>query len=143
MNRKWEGHIQKIRGESLRDAAMVAMLAHYGLKPGEVLALKGEHLDLQEGTFIVDERKFDLHEGISGMLKELGAGEAAWVFEGRKGKAITARNLQLITKKWVGKTPHQIRREFAKDFVAKGGHPAELKKVLGHAKLETTARLLE
>lgn len=143
MNPKWSKHIEKIREGSLRDAAMVAMLTHYGLKPGELLALKGEHLDLEEGTFVVGEREFTLHERIGEMLKELDAGEEAWVFGGRKGRALTARNLQLITQKHLGKTPHQIRREFAKDFVAKGGHPVELKKVLGHVKLETTARLLE
>lgn len=139
----WRKKVRRIRRFSPRDAALIAMLVNYGLKPGELLGLKHEHVDWSERSFVVDERRFKLDGEMMELLGKLRGEEETWIFRGRGRRALTARQLQLITSRWVGKTPGELRREFALEYVAKGGKLHELRLHLGHANLITTARLLE
>jgi len=139
---KWKSCIARIVKTSVRDAALVAMIVHYGFKPNEVLGLRREDVDWRAGTITVRKRRLPLRQNLK-LLKGLQAGESTWVFEGRKKRSMSSRQLQLITKRWVGKSPGELRREFARDFVANGGSLLSLKEKLGHTHISSTARLLE
>ncbi len=138
---KWTASVARIRRSSERDAAVIGMLVYYGLKPNEVLKLKHEHIDWKKKAVVIGERRLPLHPDVK-VIRGLWRNESTWVFEGRKNRPLSARQLQLITRKWMGKSPTELRREFAKDFIRNGGTLPELMSRLGHAHISTTAQLL-
>lgn len=128
--------------KSERDWLVLSLMAEYGLKTGEIVALRPWHLEgdsLRVGSRVVRLRKPHL-----GRLSLAGG---SYIFEGRKGKHISHRQVQNIVRacsRLAGEelTPNHLRRVFARRFVEEGGDAKELKRLLGHAHLQTTARLL-
>jgi site-specific recombinase XerD len=48
--------------------------------------------------------------------------------------------LRDLKRRWPGVTPHMLRHTFATRFIADGGSPFQLQRLLGHASLSTTLR---
>lgn len=136
------GAIGAAKARSERDWLVLSLLAEYGLKTGEVASLKPEHV--QGNTLVLENRKVELKDE---HVKPLSSAEGAYVFEGRKGRNLTNRQVQNIVRlcsKLAGSelTPNHLRRHFARRFVENGGNLKELKGLLGHVHLQTTKRLL-
>jgi len=45
-----------------------------------------------------------------------------------------------LQRRWPGVTPHMLRHTFATRFIADGGSPFQLRRILGHSDLSTTLR---
>lgn len=48
--------------------------------------------------------------------------------------------LRDLKRRWPGVTPHMLRHTFATRFIADGGSPFQLQRILGHSDLSTTLR---
>lgn len=136
------GAIGAAKARSKRDWLVLSLLAEYGLKTGEVASLKPEHV--RDGRLLLEGREVRLKEAHA---QPLASSEGAYIFEGRKGRSLTNRQVQNIVKLCSARagselTPNHLRKHFARRFLENGGSLNELKGVLGHAHLQTTRRLL-
>jgi integrase/recombinase XerD len=136
-----------------------------GLRAGEVVRLQVKHIDSAQGIIRVEQAKGrkDRHVMLSpetlGLLREWWAarptrydeGVAAqerWLFPGRKpGRPMTTRQLNRLfhetaqaagIKKAV--TLHSLRHSFATHLLERGTDIRVIQALLGHAKLDATAR---
>lgn len=142
MREKVARALRHAKSRSERDWLVLSLIAEYGLKAGEVASLKPSQV--KEGSLLLWGRSIRLRQAHA---RRLSSAEGAYIFEGRKGNAITVRQLQNIVKicsqaTGADLTPNCLRRHFAKRFVERGGSVGELRKLLGHAHLQTTTRLL-
>jgi integrase/recombinase XerD len=149
----------------LRDRAMMEVLYSSGLRVGECVALSVFDVDLQGGTVRVNEGKGrkdrDVPLGIEatrwlrrymGQVRPLYAAraeeptDALWL--GRRGNAPTTLQVQWMFRKYrkgvdaqgVDLTPHGMRRALATGMLSHGADLGSIKGILGHARIETTAR---
>ena len=135
---------------ALRDAALVAVMAYAGLREGEACGLRTEDVELgaRRGRITVRLGKgqksrevpvsADLRRWLSAWLAE-GPGEL--VFEDISTRAVQKRVAELGAQAGIeGLTPHRLRHSCAKRMLDGGAQLGAVQKILGHAKLETTAR---
>lgn len=138
-----------------RNLCMLRLMLEAGLRAGEVVALRPEHLDMQTCRLIVREGKGakDRVLWISDELRDL-IGEwlqrrpkCAWLFPTRDGGQVQTRYLRALVKRLARKagvaegekvSPHTLRHTFATDLLRETKNIRLVQKALGHASLAST-----
>lgn len=133
---------------------LVKLIYASGLRVSELVALKINDLELEEGhgwvrggkggkdrLIVIPEQ---LVEGIKRYLRKRNV-TSQYVFPGREGGKMTTRNVQKIVSTAVknaaiskGITPHKLRHSFATHLLEKGNDVRIIQELLGHANLQTT-----
>ena len=144
--------------QAVRDQAMVYLMAFAGLREGEVCALDLTDLEISErkGRVVVRRGKGDkerevplnntVRQALSCWLAVHPDGDA--LFCGKRGERLSERAVQRRVKE-IGRlagvelTPHVLRHTFAKRTLDRGAPLTVVSKLLGHARLETTARYVQ
>lgn len=140
-----------------RDQAMILLMLHAGLREAEVVALNIEDMVITQRA-----GKVVVRSGKGRKRREIPLGAEArramgyWLalhfvgpdeplFSGKGSPRLTTRQVQRIVAK-IGRqagisiTPHQLRHSFAKRLIDNGQPLNLVQWLLGHSRLETTAR---
>lgn len=141
-----------------RDRALAALMLHAGLRVGEAVSLRVEDVELTDrrGKVVVrvgkgaKRREVPLGPEARRALREYLEAERSggWLFPGPNGGHITARAAQAAVKKYAylarldpgAVTPHTLRHTFATRLLRGGADIVVVAGLLGHARLDTTAR---
>jgi len=143
---------------AVRNRAIIATFAFTGIRRGELLGLRLDHIDLVECTLRVEDGKGGKTR-ILPLLDEAGDALACWlavrrdnghdhVFTTTHGNRLHASRLQIIWKSILersgitkrGVTMHTLRHTFATLLLRSGRCDlASLQELLGHSRLDTTA----
>jgi site-specific recombinase XerD len=150
---------------SLKTRVLLSLGYGCGLRAGEIVRLKVKHIDRAQNVIRIEQskgrkdRNVMLSDEMLGLLRQwwkarrgydthLLALQEQFLFPGRKpGTPMTTRQLSRLfretaeaagTKK--GVTLHTLRHSFATHLLEDNTHIRTLQALLGHAKLETTAR---
>lgn len=140
---------------SHRNLCMIRVMLDAGLRAGEVVAVRPEHLDMTTCKLIVREGKgakdrtlwlpSDLRDLIGRWLGR--RPESRWLFPTRKGGQVQTRYLRSMVKSYAKKaeiaewgrvSPHTLRHTFATDLFRETKNIRLVQKALGHADLATT-----
>jgi len=144
----------------VRDLAIVLTLRHTGLRVGELVALRGRDVTLGVRTGSVrvmgkgaKERTVPLNRTVRAALaayipvrrQRAESAEYAELFLGQRGPLATHAVEKLIRKyadraKLAAFSPHSLRHSFAKQLLDAGEDLVTVKTLLGHERLDTTAR---
>ncbi len=138
-----------------RNLCMIRLMLEAGLRAGEVVALRPEHLDMASCRHMVREGKGakdrvlwirdDLRDLIGDWLGR--RPESEWLFPTRDGSQVQTRYLRALVKRLALKarvaearkvSPHSLRHTFATDLLRKTKNIRLVQKTLGHASLSTT-----
>jgi len=142
-----------------RDAAIVTMLLHTGLRVRELCALCWRDVTLRPraGVVVVHGkgnklRTVPLNLDVRNALQSMGFAEKAGspepIFHGQRGP-LTARGVQSMLAKYSRAaglddvSPHSLRHTFCKDLADAGADLQEVAALAGHESLETTRRYCE
>lgn len=140
---------------SLRNACIVRIMLDTGLRAGEVVALRPEHLDMRTCKLIVREGKGakDRTLWMKSQLRDLIGKwlerrvDSCWLFPTRSGKKLSTRYLRQMIKTYAAKariaelkkvSPHTLRHTFATDLYRETNNIRLVQKALGHSDLSTT-----
>lgn len=139
----------------LRNLCMVTVMLDAGLRAGEVVALRPEHVDMTTCKLTVREGKGakDRTLWIGGDLRDL-IGEwlerrpdSEWLFPTRDGGQLDTRYLRAMVKRaarraevaeWEKVSPHTLRHTCATDLYRETHDILLVQEVLGHEDLSTT-----
>jgi site-specific recombinase XerD len=142
----------------LRDMALVGFMLFSGLRVGEVVRIQRIDVEISDrkGRVAVrsgkgmKRREVPLGSDARGMIRPWLARltEGRWLFPGPDGDHITVRAVQQMIKKyaWIAKldsdkvSPHILRHTFATRLLQEGKDLVTIAALLGHARLDTTAR---
>lgn len=146
------------RRQALRDQAVVALMVWAGLREGEVCELRREDVQVSErkGKVVVRHGKGEKYREVP-LNEKARRAVKGWLdvctqtgplFIGKQGERLQARGVQRRVAEigrlaGVDVTPHQLRHTFAKRLLDKGGQLTEVKDLMGHSRLETTARYVK
>ena len=138
-----------------RNLCMLRLMLEIGLRAGEVVALRPEHLDMKTCRLIVREGKGakdrtlwisdDLRDLIGKWLQR--RPESDWLFPTNKGARVQTRYLRALVKRLARKagiaeaekvSPHTLRHTFATDLLRDTKNVRLVQKALGHASIATT-----
>jgi integrase/recombinase XerD len=136
--------------DNIKSNLIISLLYSSGLRVSELVNLKVEDLDFEEGTGWVrkgkgsKDRLFALSSSLSEELKSYLSGrENTYLFS--KDKPLTTRNIQKIVqgariRSGISKrvTPHTLRHSFATHILEQGTDIRVIQAMLGHANLNTT-----
>ena len=140
---------------ALRNLVAVRLMLECGLRCGEVVAVKPEHIDLDTCRLLVREGKGgkdrvvwfsdDLRDLIERWLQRRTTAE--WVLCTRHGGQVNTRYMrEMVKRKALAAgiseaervTPHVLRHSFATDLLRETKNIRLTQKALGHANLATT-----
>ena len=162
-----EWHRLLAAAPSLREAALLWLMAGCGLRVSEVAALKVEHIDGPGGYLhVVDgkggkQRTSILPEPVLEALEaHLQGRDSGYIFEGRDQGHISTRQIQRLLNEAAEKaglqetrpgnvrqrkriTPHLLRHSFSRWSLDAGIDISYLQHQLGHSSLTTTAIYLQ
>ena len=139
-----------------RDLAMVCLAVDSGLRRGEIIGLELDHVDLGAGVVRVigkggKEREVPVGSFSLGALRTYLAlrrdAPTKKVFLTRQGRPFTRNGAQTLMYRLKVRAGlpqlrwHLLRHHFGNFFVANGGGLRKLQKILGHASVDTTARI--
>ncbi len=144
---------------AVRDRAAVYLMVHAGLRVAEVVGLAVDDVKLTErkGKVVVrlgkgmKRRELPLGNEVRLAMADwlaLRGGGPGPVFINDAGERVTVRTLQRVVRDF-GKqcglelSPHDLRHTFAKRLLNNGVQLTVVSKLLGHSKLETTARYVQ
>ncbi len=144
--------------KSLRDTALLELLAATGLRVTEVVNLRQDDIDWERGEVLCRgkaDRNRHVPLGTARQSLEIylrqarpelageGSGEA--LFLNHRGKKLTRQGVWLIIKEAADAagistevTPHTLRHSFARYLVGSGADLRRVQELLGHANLSTT-----
>jgi site-specific recombinase XerD len=150
---------------SLKTRVLLSLGYGCGLRAGEIVRLKVKHIDTAQSIIRIEQGKGrkDRNVMLSPEMLDLlrqwwkarpSRGEATtplqerWLFPGRRpGAPLTARQLSRLFQETAAAagikkrvTLHTLRHSFATHLLEDNTHIRTLQALLGHAKLETTAR---
>jgi len=141
----------------MRNRAMIRFALGTGLRAGELVALKPEHLELDQtgGRVVVREGKgakdrfvwfgWAVRDDLGRWMER--RPESPWVFCTAKGGQLSPRYLRTMVKRLAHKagvaeadkvSPHTLRHTFASDMYRATKDLAAVQKALGHASITTT-----
>lgn len=139
-----------------KEKAIIALLFYAGLRVSEVANLKKSDIEISEkkGKVIVRQgkgskfREVPLNNDARLLIKPYleNLKDTTWLFPGKEGKPITSRAIQQIIKKYAylakipSLTPHTLRHTFATLLLRQGTDLVVVSNLLGHSRLDTTAR---
>ncbi len=139
---------------NLKHRAMLSLIYACGLRCGELLKLKPEHLDLRRNLLIIKQAKGrkDRITPLSGKIVDLLAeyyksyAPKVYVFEGQhSGTMYDERSLQQVLKTNLLKTPinkavtlHWLRHSYATHLLENGTDLRYIQELLGHSSSRTT-----
>lgn len=147
------------RRQALRDAAIIGLMVWAGLRENEVASLDLNDVELRErsGRVIIRRGKGDKRREVP-LGAEVRRALGEWIavrgqapgalFFGKGTGRISTRLIQRRVAE-IGRlagvevTPHMLRHTFAKRVLDKGGQLTVVQRLLGHARLETTARYVQ
>lgn len=138
-----------------RNLVMLRLMLATGLRAGEVVALRPEHIDMRTCKLIVREGKGakDRTLWISEELRdELGEWldrrpESEWLFPTRDGGQLATRYLRALVSRLAKRaeiaeaervSPHTLRHTFATDLYRETKNLRLVQKALGHSSIQTT-----
>jgi len=138
-----------------RNLCLVRLMLEAGLRVGEAVALKPEHLDMTTCRLQVREGKGakdrvlwigdDLRDLIGEWLSR--RPESVWLFPTRDGSLVPTRYMREMVKRMARKasiteverfSPHALRHTFATDLYAATTNLRLVQKALGHSDISTT-----
>ncbi len=138
-----------------RNLCVIRLMLEAGLRVGEVVALRPEHLDMPSCRLMVREGKGakdrvlwvrdDLRDLIGDWLGR--RPESVWLFPTRDGGKVQTQYLRALVKRLALKagvaearkvSPHSLRHTFATDLLLKTKNIRLVHKTLGHESLSTT-----
>jgi site-specific recombinase XerD len=138
-----------------RSLCMVRLMLEAGLRVGEVVALRPEHLDMRTCRLMVREGKGakdrvlwitdDSRDLIGAWLNR--RPDSPWLFPTRDGGRVSTRYMREMVKRsarkagvaeWERLSPHSLRHTFATDLLNATGNIRLVQKALGHASVATT-----
>jgi len=138
-----------------RNLCMLRLMLGVGLRAGEVVALRPDHVDMRTCRLLVREGKGarDRVLWISDELRDLigewldRRPESEWLFPTRDGSQVQTRYLRALVKRLARRagvaeaekvSPHTLRHTFATDLLAATKNLRLVQKALGHASIATT-----
>ncbi len=143
----------------LRDTALLTILYNTGMRVTEVVSLRLEDVDLEQGLLFCqgkDEaaRELPLDAETEASITEYLANGRQYLvknkdedalFLNHRGQQLTRQGLWLIIKAYAKKvklsgevTPHTLRHSFAAHKLESGSNLQEVQRLLGHANISTT-----
>jgi len=130
---------------------IISLLYSSGLRVSELVNLKVEDLNLQEGIGWVrkgkgrKDRQIIISNNLANELKEYLENKKENIYVFSKEKALTTRNIQKIIKRTKERaginkkvTPHTLRHSFATHLLEQGTDIRMIQVLLGHSSLNTT-----
>ncbi len=137
------------RCEWMRNRLIIRCYLYTGLRLAELAQLEKNDIDIDDCTIRVlgkggKERLVPIHPAIVDDLAHALAG-AGSLFESRRGGPLSAAGISEMFRNFVqGElgitcTAHQLRHSFATELRRRGTDLRVIQKLLGHAKLDTTA----
>ena len=147
------------RWQAFRDQAIVALMVYAGLRESEVVKLDLRDVGISErkGRVTIWKGKGEKKREIPlnaearralAMWQEYREATEGALFVGKTGKRLSTRTVQRRVAE-IGRraglevTPHDLRHTFAKRALDGGAPLTVVSKLLGHARLETTARYVQ
>lgn len=138
-----------------RNLCMVQVMLEAGLRVSEVVSLKPEHADLDEGKVIVREGKGGkdrivwIGEDLCNMIREWmdRRTDSEWLFPTSKGTQVQTRYMRAMVGRMARRariseadrvSPHTMRHTAATDLLKKTGNVELVRRMLGHADIRTT-----
>ena len=141
----------------LRDKTMFTIMYAYGLRVSEVVNLKWEDVDLNEGIVHITgkgnkQRIVPFFPGCKKLLNNYKVRywnekvkEGSYIFISNRGSQMTARGIQYVMQKHADAIgfhmrvhPHMLRHSFATHLLDNGADIRVVQELLGHASLSTT-----
>jgi integrase/recombinase XerD len=139
---------------NLKHRAMLSLIYSCGLRCGELLRLKPEHIDTLRKVVIIKQSKgrrdriVSLSSKVLELLREYykTANPQTWIFEGQvKGQMYDERSLQNVLKQCLKKakitkpvTLHWLRHSYATHLLESGTDLRYIQELLGHSSSRTT-----
>lgn len=145
-------------GPGKRNLAILRTLQHTGLRVGELCDLRLADVPISERTGSVTVRSgkggkhrivplnLDARKAISDYLEVRPKVADDHIFIGQRGEPLRPQGVELIVAKYArlagleNITPHVLRHSFAKQVLDSGTDLVAVSKLLGHQRLDTTAR---
>jgi len=133
---------------SARDRALILLLISTGVRRGEVVGLRPEHIDWERGLLLVEgkgQRRRWVAPGTRTMAAlRLCANGTGPVWRGRRGNALTRDGLYQVIRRIAeragveGAFIHRFRTTWANEFLSQTGDVGSAQVLLGHAKVAQT-----
>ena len=157
-----------VAASSLKTRVLLSLGYGGGLRAGEIVRLKAKHIDSAQKIIRIEQskgrkdRNVMLSDEMLGLLRQWWKVRSSrhdagiplrerWLFPSRKsaGRPITTRHLNRLFHEAAdaagikkGVTVHTLRHSFATHLLEQGTNLRKIQLLLGHEKLETTARYL-
>ena len=139
----------------LRNLCLIRVMLEAGLRVGEAVALRPEHIDMTTCRLVVREGKGakdrvlwigdDLRDLVGAWLER--RPESVWLFPTRHGTQVQTRYVRQMVKRVARKagvkevekvSPHSLRHTFATNLYSETKDLLLVQKALGHAYVSTT-----